>query len=375
MFQVACLPIYDIAQTSKRSESMSPLVLNGLKLFAAVAAARALLRRARKIDFAGRTVVISGGSRGLGLEIARRFAREGAAVALLARDDAELEEAQRELEAMRAPVLSLRCDIRHEQDVDKSVRRIIDWRGRIDVLVNNAGVIQVGPFENMEREDFDAALDIHLWGPFRLMQQVIPQMKGQGGGRIVNIASIGGKVAVPHLLPYSASKFALVGLSDGIRSELAKHGIRVTTVCPGLMRTGSHVNASFKGHHKAEFALFSISNAVPLFSVSSARAARQIVEACRYGDPFLMISPQARMLHLVNAVLPNLTADVFNIIGRIIPPATSSDATKNGWESRSRLAPRWVTKLADDAIERNNENTRRYDKQVVPASETSKSMH
>jgi NAD(P)-dependent dehydrogenase (short-subunit alcohol dehydrogenase family) len=337
---------------------MPPLISKALKISAAMIAARALLRRARCIDFTGRTVVISGGSRGLGLELARGFIRQGAAVALLARDDAELQQAQRELESRGGSVLALRCDIQDEQDIEKSIRRIIEWRGRIDVLVNNAGVIQVGPFENMDRGDFENALDIHLWGPFRLMNQVLPLMKRQGGGRIVNIASIGGKVALPHLLPYSVSKFALVGLSDGARSELTKDRIRVTTVCPGLMRTGSHVNASFKGHHKAEFALFSLANALPLFSVSSARAARQIIDACRYGDPFLMISPQARALHLMNTVFPNLTADLINGIASFLPGPTANRISRQGWESRSPLAPRWATKLADQATERNNENIR-----------------
>jgi NAD(P)-dependent dehydrogenase (short-subunit alcohol dehydrogenase family) len=334
---------------------MSPLFSRVLTVSAAIVATRALLRRARRIDFAGRTVVISGGSRGLGLEMARCFGHEGADLALLARDEDELQRAGRELESMDINVLPLRCDIRDEQDIEESVRRIVEWKGRIDVLVNNAGVIQVGPSENMNRQDFTAAMDTHLWGPFHLTNQVVPHMRRRGEGRIVNIASIGGKVAVPHLLPYSMSKFALVGLSDGSRSELAKYGIRVTTVCPGLMRTGSHVNAEFKGHHQAEFALFSFSNAVPLFSVNAAGAASQIVDACRYGDSFLMISPQARMLHLMNAVFPNLTADLLKLVARMMPGAIESSDSKTGWESRSSLAPRWVTQLADRATERNNE--------------------
>lgn len=228
----------------------------------------------------------------------------------------------------------------------------------MDVLVNNAGVIQVGPYEQMEREDFENALGVHLWAPLRLMQRVIPHMKRQGGGRIVNVASFGGKVAVPHLLPYCASKFALVGLSDGIRAEVAKDGISVTTVCPGLMRTGSHVNAWFKGQQEKEFALFSIANALPLFSINAARAARRIVEACRYGDPFVIITPQARAVHLLNAAFPNLMGDLFKVIGRLLPePATGTNQAKLGWESRSRLTPEFVTYLADKAIERNNEKT------------------
>jgi NAD(P)-dependent dehydrogenase (short-subunit alcohol dehydrogenase family) len=326
-----------------------------LLLMTAAGAARSLLKRTRAIGFAGRTVVISGGSRGLGLELARCFAREGAALALLARDHQELDEAARELGAMGAPVLPLACDVRDVPQVENAIQRITAWRGAIDVLVNNAGVIQVGPFENMQPADYEEAINVHLWAPLRLMQAVIPQMKRQGGGRIVNIASIGGKVAVPHLLPYCLSKFALVGLSDGIRAEVAKDGIRITTVCPGLMRTGSHVNASFKGRHRQEFALFAWANALPLFSVTSQRAARQIVDACRYCKPFLMISPQARALHLADALFPNLSAATMAKVATMMPGPTPSMEARTGWESRSPLAPRWATRLSDAAIARNNE--------------------
>jgi NAD(P)-dependent dehydrogenase (short-subunit alcohol dehydrogenase family) len=335
---------------------MSPWVSRALTISAAVIAAKAALRQQRRINFAGRTVIISGGSRGLGLEMARCFVAEGARLVLLARDSEELQRAGRELQARGAEVLLLRCDVRNEHDIDQSLQRVIEWTGRVDVLVNNAGIIQVGPYEHMDRGDFEDALGVHLWGPLQLMQKAIPHMKRQGGGRIVNIASFGGKVAVPHLLPYCASKFALVGLSDGIRSEVARHGISVTTVCPGLMRTGSHVNARFKGQHEKEFALFSIANALPLFSVNAERAARQIIGACRYGDPFLLITPQARAAQLFNAVFPSVAGEVFKVVGRLLPePVSSTNQAKLGWESRSRLTPGLVTYLADKAIERNNE--------------------
>jgi NAD(P)-dependent dehydrogenase (short-subunit alcohol dehydrogenase family) len=332
------------------------LLWRTLMLSGAIVATSAMLRRGRRISFAKRVVIISGGSRGLGLEMARCFAAEGAHLALLARDAVELQTAGRELQSRGVEVLVLPCDIRNQDDVEQSVRRVIEWKGRVDVLVNNAGVIQVGPYEHMNRDDFDNALAVHLWGPLQLMQAAIPHMKRQDGGRIVNIASFGGKVAVPHLLPYCASKFALVGLSDGIRSEVAKYGIRVTTVCPGLMRTGSHINASFRGRHEKEFALFAMTNAVPVFSVNSQRAARQIVEACRYGDPFIMIGPQARVVHLVEALFPNLTGEVLKIVGRLLPEAVDNgEKTKQGWESRSPLAPSWLTYFSDRAVERNNE--------------------
>ena len=132
---------------------------------------------------------------------------------------------------------------------------MVDEIGQIDVLVNNAGIIQVGPLDTMTAEDFRRALQTHFWGPLNTILAVLPQMRMRKAGRIVNISSLGGRVSIPHLLPYSASKFALVGLSKGLHSELRKEGITVTTVCPGLMRTGSPRNAEFKGKHRAGYCM------------------------------------------------------------------------------------------------------------------------
>src|SRR5918996_175858 len=219
-------------------------------LSAASAATVYAVRQRRRMDFEGKTVVIAGASRGLGLELARGFAGEGANLVLLARNQSQLTEVKRELESAAVSVSVLVCDVTKEEEVRTTVAAIIREVGRIDVLVNVAGMIQVGPFEHMNLDDFAEAMAVHFWGPLYLMREVIPHMKRQRHGRIVNIASIGGKVAVPHLLPYAASKFALVGLSEAMRTELAKDGIYVTTVCPGLMRTGSHFNALFKGQHR-----------------------------------------------------------------------------------------------------------------------------
>jgi len=181
-------------------------------------------------------------------------------------------------------------------------------------------------------------------------------MRRQRGGRVINIASIGGKVAVPHLVPYSTSKFALVGLSDGMRAELARENIIVTTVCPGLMRTGSHLNALFKGQHAEEFTWFSIIDSLPISSINAQRAARQIIEACRRGDPQLLISIQAQAIALLTAVFPNLSARALTLMNQLLPKPTGSqgDATRTGWESQSRLAPSLLTHLSDRAAEENN---------------------
>lgn len=204
--------------------------------------ARSAARRARRISLANKVVVVTGGSRGLGLVLARALLARGARVAICARDVEALDRVHHELSA-RGTVFAAPCDVTDRADVGRFMWRVKEALGPIDALINNAGVIQVGPMELMAAEDFDAALSAHFWAPLFTTLAVLPQMRRRREGRIVNIASIGGKVALPHLLPYSVSKFALHGFSSGLRSELAKDGIRVTTVCPGLMRTGSAGNA------------------------------------------------------------------------------------------------------------------------------------
>jgi NAD(P)-dependent dehydrogenase (short-subunit alcohol dehydrogenase family) len=309
------------------------------------------------MDFDGKTVLISGGSRGLGLELARGFVAEGADVALLARDELELTRAAKELRRYGTRITPVACDVSDQTQVRDSVSRVLKDHGKIDVLVNVAGIIQVGPVENMELEDYQSAMGIHFWGPLYLIQEVLPHMKARGGGRIVNIASIGGKVAVPHLLPYAASKFALVGLSEGLRAELLKDGIYVTTVCPGLMRTGSHLHAYFKGQHEKEFALFAIANASPLLSTTSAAAARKIIEACRYGKAEILITSQAVLLRLAHSLFPGLVSESLALINRLLPEArgTNGHRLRRGIDSQSAIAPSILTRPADLAAARNNE--------------------
>jgi NAD(P)-dependent dehydrogenase (short-subunit alcohol dehydrogenase family) len=315
-------------------------------------------RRRRAIDFAGRGVVITGGSRGLGLVLARQLADEDARLCLMARDEQELARARSQLEARGAvDVMTIRCDVRRRADIRVAMDRIFSEWPAVDVLINNAGVIQVGPLEHMTHEDFENAMATHFWGPLHLIQEIAPSMRRRGFGRIVNIASIGGRIAVPHLVPYTASKFALAGLSDGVRAELTQYGIRVTTVSPGLMRTGSPPNAQVKGQHEAEYAWFAISDSAPGISISAERAARRIIEACRYGDPELTITLPARLAVVANAVAPAAVARVMMAAARLLPAPSSSDGdrSKPGRHSQSRWAPSLATALSDRAAYSNNE--------------------
>jgi NAD(P)-dependent dehydrogenase (short-subunit alcohol dehydrogenase family) len=320
-----------------------------------------LLRRAIReryaIDFTGRVVLISGGSRGLGLEMARCFAAEGARIALLARDADGLRRAQDELAGLGARVFIVSADVRDREDVNRAVLKVVTHYGRLDVLVNNAGVISVGPIEHMGLEDYEHAMAVHYWGPLYTTLAAVPHLRRVEGARVVNITSIGGKIAVPHLTPYTGSKFALVGLSDAMRAELAPHGIRVTTVCPGLMRTGSPINATFKGRHADEFTWFTIGGSLPVLSVSARRAAAAVVEACRIGAPSLVIGMQARLAIVLQSLAPGLVATGMAVAARLLPSPNpeGGEQSRLGRDTPSRWAPSVLTRLGDEAAERNNE--------------------
>jgi NAD(P)-dependent dehydrogenase (short-subunit alcohol dehydrogenase family) len=309
------------------------------------------------MDFDGKSVLIFGGSRGLGLVLARELAAEGARVTLAARDAEELDRAREDIEERGLGAGTVVCDIRQQRQVDAAIAQVAAERGGLDVLINDAGIIQVGPVEHMTVEDFQNALATHFWGPLYAMLAARPHLRQSPTARIVNISSIGGKIAVPHLLPYSASKFALTGLSEGLRAELAREGIRVTTVCPGLMRTGSTYNAWFKGKHRQEFAWFHVADSLPGLSTSATNAARQIVDACRYGDAELIITLPARLAVLANALVPGFTAAVMALTNRLLPSATDEEgaSARPGWQSVSRVAPSRLTRFADRATIENNE--------------------
>lgn len=333
------------------------ILATALAAGAGAAVAANLSRKGSNYTFMDKSVVITGGSRGLGLIMARLLADEGALVTILARNQEELDRAAQDISLGGGDVLAFRCDVTDRQQVENTIRRVIEHRGRIDVLINNAGIIQVGPVEHMQLQDFEDAMNVHMWGPLYAMQAVIPHMKREGGGRIVNISSIGGKVAVPHLLPYVASKFALVGLSDGMRAELAKDDIHVTTVAPGLMRTGSPFNALFKGDRQKEFALFMLLGTIPLTAMSAQRAARQIIEACRNRQPELTTTIQARMMILATALFPGLFARSLQLAVRLLPgpQGEEGDEARSGWESQSGFTRSPIMAPTHRAAEENNE--------------------
>ena len=304
---------------------------------AALVAAREVVARAREADLAGQVVAITGGSRGLGLELARRFGAEGCQVAICARDADELERARALLAGDGVQALTVTADIAARADCERFIAEVTERFGRVDVLVNNAGFIAVGPVESTEHEDYEHAMGVMYFGVLYPTLAVLPQMRERRSGRIVNVTSVGGKVSTPHLVPYCAAKFAAVGLSEGLHAELANDGITVTTICPGELRTGSYLHASFSGDQEAEYRWFALGASQP-WVTSADRAARIIVRATKRGEaertfPWT-VDLGARLAHLA----PVTTARVMRMVDRRLPKGDQK-ATDPGQAVERRLRP------------------------------------
>ena len=251
--------------------------------------------------------------------MARECGHRGAIPFVCSRDEREVERAITILDRLGVRAKGIAADVRDPDDAQRFIESAIRACGRIDALINNAGVITVGPEASMGREYYQDALATHFWGAYNTIQAVLPHFREMRGGRIVNVSSIGGRISVPHLLPYSVSKFALAGYSEGLRSELAPDGIAVTTVYPGLMRTGSPRNANFTGRASAEYTWFKVFDTLPGISVAAGHAAKCIVDCMARGDATLTISPLAKFASLVHGVAPGLTARVLSLAGAMLP--------------------------------------------------------
>jgi NAD(P)-dependent dehydrogenase (short-subunit alcohol dehydrogenase family) len=262
----------------------------------------------------------------------------------------------RELKVRGVPVFGAVCDVTDQAQVDEFLSDAGEMFGPVDVLVNNAGIINAGPVECMTHDDYRRGLETHFWGPIYAIEGVLPEMRARGAGHIVNIASIGGKISVPHLSAYAASKSALVGYSEGLRAELAQDGILVTTVCPGLIRTGSARNAEFKGRHREEFAWFNVGSSLPLLTINSTRAARRILEATRRGVAFAPVSISASLAMRAHGAAPNLASALLSCVNRWLPtPGGIGSQSRKGWQSQSDRVPTWVTRFGEQAAVANHE--------------------
>jgi short-subunit dehydrogenase len=312
--------------------------------------------RERIYELHGKTILITGGSRGLGLVMARQLLQAGARLALCARDEAELERARTELAQQGGNVVALTCDVTDQTQVEQMIQQVRDRLGSIDILINNAGTDIVGPLETLTMQDYDDTMKLHFWAPLYTSYAVLPEMQQRKAGRIVNISSIGGKVVSPHMVAYCASKFALVGLSEGMRTELAKDGIAVTTVCPGLIRTGVVDHAIMKGQHRKEFAWFSVSDSLPVLSASAEQVARKTIAALKRGDAEVIVPFPTWLSAKFYALFPGLTSNLLSFANWLLPkPGGIGKERAFGKDSHSSWSPSWLTGLSNRAARQNNE--------------------
>lgn len=306
---------------------------NGLLVLAAAAGAYAVLNQKRsRVDLYGKVVLITGASRGLGLATAQEFSARGSKIAICARDGEELNRAKLQLDAAGATSYAFVCDVSDPVAVRQLVASVQQHLGPVDVLVNNAANIKVGPFLDMTTADFQEAIDVIYLGALNTIMAVLPSMRERKQGSIVNITSVGGKVSIPHLLPYCCAKFALVALSEGLRAELKNEGISVSTIVPGLLRTGSHLNSEFKGNHAGEYKWFASGSATPILSISATQAAKRIVDSTVYGVSETVLSSPAQLLAWMQGVSPQLTTEVLTFANKFLPHFTGNSTAKLGKE-------------------------------------------
>jgi short-subunit dehydrogenase len=324
-----------------------------------ILAIRGLMQHPQPLSFDGEVVLITGGSRGLGYALVEEFARQGARIAICARREHELQEAYQKLTSQGVELLTVQCDLTKQEQVDAMVAQVTAHYGQIDVLVNNAGIITVGPLEAQTQQDFEDSMNIMFWGAYYTTMAVLPQMMQRQDGHIVNITSIGGKIAVPHLLPYDSAKFALVGFSEGLYAEVNKHGIHVTTVVPGLMRTGSPINAIFKGNYQAEYTWFSVADSLPLITISADRAAKQIVKATRQEKTEITLTLAAKLLAKFHGLFPGLTMRILALVNRLLPGPDSTEGLepRSGKEIKTPVTDSFLTALSQKAANKYNQQS------------------
>jgi short-subunit dehydrogenase len=334
-----------------------------LALAGAVAVAALSAARRDRDDLTGEVAVVTGASRGLGLLLARELARHSCPLVICARDAAELERAAVGLRASGAQVETVVCDLTDEAAPQRLIDTAIGCYGRLDILVNNAGIIQVGPVQDTDVAYYETALNTMALAPVRLALAALPVMRRQGHGRIVTITSIGGKVSVPHLLPYSTAKFAAVGFSEGLRAELGRGPVTVTTVVPGLMRTGSHLQAQFAGQAEKEFTWFGLGASVPLVSMDAERAARQIVEAVRGRRAEIILTPAGQVVSRIAGIVPELTTEVLHLVQQLALPRPADPEGAGGTTPGHELEPAMSRRAFDRLTALGRSAARRFNEQ------------
>ncbi|MBW0101332.1 SDR family oxidoreductase [Pseudonocardia sp. KRD291] len=267
--------------------------------------------------------LVTGASRGLGFLLARELGDRGHAVVICARSGEGLRAAREDLAGRGTEVLAVEADVADPDDVTRLMSETEDRFGRLDMLVTNAGVIQVGPAPDIRVADHVKAMDAMFWGTVHPVRAALPLLRRRRG-RVLAVTSVGGKLPAPHLLPYTAAKHAAVGFAEGLRVEADALGVGVTVAVPGLMRTGSPRNALFTGRRAAEQRWFTLAASTPVLSMDAERAARRLVRAALRGRPEVVLTPAAKLGVRLHALAPGLTLRALALTARLLPAPVGS---------------------------------------------------
>ena len=250
---------------------------------------------------------------------------------LVSRHRDELEQAKATLLASHPHLTAddihlIAADLALPAECRRMVAEALTRFARIDVLVNNAGIIEVGPAEIQPLAAFERAMQVNYFAALYVTWAALPHLlrqtplTGSRRAAIVNIASIGGKMAVPHMLPYTTAKFALVGFSEGLHAELRSRKILVTTVCPGLMRTGGEAHAQFIGNVAAEKRWFDFAAKTPIIATTVEHAANSIYNAVTFNRAEITITPQAWLAARAAGLMPETVQFANALTNQIILP-------------------------------------------------------
>jgi NAD(P)-dependent dehydrogenase (short-subunit alcohol dehydrogenase family) len=273
--------------------------------------------------FRGRTVLITGASSGIGRDIALTFAKMGARVALLARRADVLESLAAEIAEAGGEALVLAADVTRRADVRDAVDRALAHFGRIDVLINSAGIAIPDRVETMPPEDLERMMSVNLMGTLHTMQAVLPAMRAAGAGSIVNIASLAGRRGMPPLGAYCATKFAVVGLTEALRVELYGTGIRLSLVMPGVIDTpmvhGASSSPSPAASTSAE-PLKLLPDSIPAMPPQWVTWA--VIAAVVLGLTEVDVPPGAVVMEKIAALFPSFTDAVLALGSRLFDWAT-----------------------------------------------------
>lgn len=256
----------------------------------------------------GRTAILTGASRGLGVDVARALAREGVDLVLAARSQPELEQVASEIRATGRRAVVVPCDVSSPADRQRLVDATLAEFGKCDILVNNAGIEMTAFYEEQPEDEIARVIDVNLTSAMLLTRAILPHMLERKTGHVVNVASLAGKVPMPYSVPYSASKAGLIAFTEGIRNEFRKRGVSASAICPGFVS-----DAGMYADWEREVGLKAGFLAKP---VTPEKVARNVVKAVQKDRPEMLVFwMPGRSTTALAEMMPGSFEKVFPVFG------------------------------------------------------------